>query len=97
MTTNTFDVGSSLDRLVNDSRVRIWAGIAGALVIVISFIVVSVANEPSKSRHLKSVAVLPDAPLNIPIMRSWPYPDSRKVQSVRAPAARTTKRYSARR
>jgi uncharacterized membrane protein len=98
MTTETFDVPSPLERLMNDSRVRIGGLIGGALVIVLSFIVVNVSNTPTQSRATKSVAVLPDAPLNIPIMRQWPYPvqkagaSSGVVQTVRAPGAKAVKR-----
>ncbi len=78
---HTFDIGSQLERLMNDRRVRIGGLIAGALVIFSSVIVVNVSNEPSKAKVLKSVAVLPPSPLNIPIMRSWPYPETRRVAS----------------
>jgi hypothetical protein len=74
MTTETFAVPSPLERLINDTRVRIGGLIGGALVILVSLIVVNVSNAPSRSRATKSVAVLPAAPLDIPIMRQWPYP-----------------------
>lgn len=92
MATHTFDIGSPLERLLNDRRVRIGGLIGGALVIVSSMIVVNVSNAPSTHKALKSVAVLPAAPLNIPIMRSWPYPETRRVETVSAPGAKVVKR-----
>lgn len=92
MATETFDIGSPLERLLNDRRVRIGGLVAGVLVILISLIVVNVAHAPSTHKALKSVAVLPDRPLNIPIMRSWPYPETRRVESVSAPGAKVMKR-----
>ncbi|MDP1830198.1 MAG: hypothetical protein Q8L48_43440 [Archangium sp.] len=101
MATQTFDLGSSLERLMNDRRVRIGGLIAGSLVILTSMIVVNVSNGPSRSKATKAVAVLPDVPLNIPILRYWPYPETRRVEaaaasttrvSVRAPGARAAKR-----
>ncbi len=92
MATQTFDIGTPLERLMNDTRVRIGAAIAGAVIIFSSVVVVNVANTPSKHKALKSVAVLPDVPLNIPIMRSWPYPETRRVESVSAPGAKAVKR-----
>ncbi len=92
MSTQTFDVPSPLERLMNDRRIVIGALIAGALIILSSLAVVNVSQAPSRARALKSVAVLPAAPLNIPIMRQWPYPapkvETAKVQTVRAPGAK---------
>ncbi|MDP3157216.1 MAG: hypothetical protein Q8N23_31380 [Archangium sp.] len=87
MTTQTFDVPSPLERLVTDRRVVIGALIAGALIIICSLVVANFSQAPSRARALKSVAVLPDAPLNIPIMRQWPYP-APKVETVRAPGGK---------
>ncbi len=94
MTTQTFDVPSPLERLVTDRRVVIGALIAGALIIISSLVVVNVSQAPSRARALKSVAVLPDAPLNIPIMRQWPYP-APKVETVRAPGAKVAAKRNA--
>lgn len=91
MTTQTFDVPSPLERLINDRRIVIGALIAGALIIISSLIVVNVSQAPSRASALKSVAVLPAAPLNIPIMRQWPYP-APKVETARAPGAKAVKR-----
>lgn len=98
MATQTFDIGSPLERLMNDQRVRIGGAIAGALIILTSMIVVNVSNEPSRSKATRAVAVLPDVPLNIPILRYWPYPETRRVEatksvsSMRAPAGKAAKR-----
>ena len=100
MSTTTFDFGSQLESLMNDRRVRIGGLIAGAVIIATSMIVANVANDPSYARSTKSVAVLPDSPLNIPIMRQWPYAPARKVEavSVRASASKPAKRvFTARR
>lgn len=91
MSTQTFEVPSPLERLIADPRVRIGGLIAGALVMLISVIVGNVANAPSRSRAIKAVAVLPDAPLNIPIIRSWPYPPAPKAVTVTAPGAKVVK------
>lgn len=91
MATQTFDLGSPLERLMNDSRVRIGGVIAGALVILTSMIVVNVSNGPSTSKHTRAVAVLPDVPLNIPILRYWPYPDQRPVAAAVAPGSKIVK------
>ena len=91
MSTHTFEMPSRLETLMNDQRVRIGALIAGAVVIFTSVVVVNVSNGPSRSKHTKAVAVLPDAPLNIPILRQWPYPHVRHVEAtvtVRAPASK---------
>lgn len=94
MTTATYEVPSPLERLVNDQRVRIGGLIGGALVILISLIAGNLAQEPSRARATKAVAVLPDVPLNVPIMRQWPYPQAKSpaVQTVRAPAAKAVRR-----
>lgn len=90
MSTTTFDFGNQLESLMNDRRVRIGGLIAGAVIIATSLIVANVSNDPSYARRTRSVAVLPDSPLNIPIMRQWPYSDARKVAAVtvRAPGAK---------
>jgi hypothetical protein len=90
MSTHTFDIGTQLERFTNDRRVRIAGLIAGVVVIATSMIVVDIANAPSTVKATKSVA-LPDAPLNIPIMRHWPYSGAGKVESVRAPASKPAK------
>lgn len=96
MSTHTFDFGSQLERMMSNRRVRIGGLIGGALVIMSSLIVVNVSNAPSRSRATKSVAVLPDSPLNIPIMRQWPYPQASAAATatvtVRAPGAKAVKR-----
>ncbi len=96
MSTQTFDVPSPLERLLNDRRVVIGALIAGALIIISSLVVVNVSQAPSRARALRPVAVLPAAPLNIPLMRQWPYPapkaETVKVQKVRAAGAKASKR-----
>ena len=100
MSTKTFDFGSQLERLMNDRRVRIAGLIAGAVIISTSLIVANVANDPANARSSKSIAVLPAAPLNIPIIRQWPYAPARKVEAVtvRAPASKPARRvFTARR
>ena len=92
MSTHTFEVPGRLEILMNDRRVRMGGLIAGVLVIFTSIAVVNISNAPSRSKHTRAVAVLPDAPLNSPILRQWPYPDSRHVAAatvaVRAPASK---------
>jgi hypothetical protein len=94
MTTATYEVPSPLERLMNDQRVRIGGLIAGALVIVVSLVVGNLAQEPSRARATKAVAVLPEQPLNLPVLRHWPYetPKPAIVQTVRAPAAKAVRR-----
>ena len=96
MSTQTFDVPSPLERLMNDRRVVIGALITGALIIISSLVVVNVSQVPSRARALRPVTVLPAAPLNIPLMRQWPYPapkaETVKVQKVRAAGAKASKR-----
>ena len=94
MSSHTFDPGSHLERLMNDRRVVIGALIAGALVILGSLIVVNVSSGPSTSKHTRAVAVLPDVPLKIPILRYWPYPDPRPAAAavtVIAPGSKVVK------
>ena len=100
MSTKTFDFGSQLERLMNDRRIRIAGLIAGAVIISTSLIVANVANDPANARSTKTIAVLPDSPLNIPIIRQWPYAHARQVEAVtvRAPASKPAKRvFTARR
>lgn len=95
-TTETFALPSPLERFMADQRVRIGGLIGGALVILISLIAGNLAQEPSRSRATKAVAVLPETPLNVPILRQWPYPQAKSsvqaVQTVRAPAAKAVRR-----
>lgn len=79
MNTPTFDIGSQLERLVNDQRVRIGGLIAGALVIAVSFGAVNISHAPK--RATKAVLLAPEVSPNIPIIRYWPYPDQRKVEA----------------
>ena len=90
MSTHTFEMPSRLETLMNDRRVRMGGLIAGAVVILTSIAVVNISNGPSRSKQTQAVAVLPDAPLNIPMLRQWPYPDSRQAAAVtvRAPASK---------
>ncbi len=94
MTTATYEVPSPLERLLADQRVRIGGLIAGALVILVSLIVGNLAQEPSRSRATRAVAVLPEQPLNVPVLRSWPYARETPaiVQTVRAPGAKVVRR-----
>lgn len=94
MSSHTFDAGSHLERLLNDRRVVIGGLIAGAMIVVGSLIVVNVSARPSTSKHTRAVAVLPDVPLNIPILRYWPYPDARPAAAavtVIAPGSKVVK------
>ena len=90
MSTTTFDFGRQLERLMNDRRVRIGGLIAGAVIIATSVIVANVSNNPSA--RARSVAVLPDSPVNVPIMRQWPYARNVEAVTVRVPGARAAKR-----
>ncbi len=91
---NTLSITSTLERLMNDSRVRIGAAIVGALVIGTSMIVVNVSQRPVRSA--KTVAVLPEYPLNIPMVRQLPPPQPKKGEVVQRLGKETKVRPSAR-
>jgi len=76
---------------MNDSRVRIGGAIVGGLIIVVSLVVGHLAQTPSHAS--KPVAVLPEYPLNVPMVRRLPAPEPKKGDVVTARAAgKETKR-----
>ena len=75
MSSSSFDIGNTLERLFSNRRVVIGGLSVGGLIVVCS-LALGTFGAP---RHRKSVAVLPDAPLNVPILRQLPYPEPRKT------------------
>jgi hypothetical protein len=70
------DLSNTLERLMNDTRVRIGAAVVGGLIIVTSLIVANECQAPV--RLAKVAAVLPEYPLNLPMVRRLPPPEPKK-------------------
>jgi hypothetical protein len=81
---------SRLERFIDDPRVRI-AGPVVALMLTAIFLIVGNVAGSSSGYSSKTVSVLPDQPLNIPVMYksqtvsgadailAWKQPDSKRV------------------
>jgi hypothetical protein len=73
------DLNNTLDRLMNDTRVRIGAAVVGGLIVIISLIVGNACQTPVR---VKSAAVLPEYPINLPMVRRLPGPEPKKGEVV---------------
>jgi hypothetical protein len=74
------NLSNTLERLMNDTRVRIGAAGVGGLIIVTSLIVANACQAPV--RLAKVAAVLPEYPLNLPMVRRLQPPEPKKVKLV---------------
>lgn len=79
------------EALMDDKRVRVVGIAASALILAISMGMLVAAKSPM--RPIVTGKVLPDAPVNVPMLRSMPYPDMR-VFELRALLPAATARVS---
>lgn len=73
----TSDLGSVVERLLSDRRVVMGGLIAGG-VIMLGSLALGAYGGPTRSSR-ETVSVLPETPLNIPIIRQLPQPQPRKA------------------
>lgn len=76
---------------MDDKRVRVVGIALSALILAISMGLLVAAKSPM--RPIVTGKVLPDAPVNVPMLRSMPYPDMR-VYELRALLPAATARVS---
>jgi hypothetical protein len=93
MSNRTFDVGSLLERLVEDRRFQIGGLVLAALVFGGSLAAGHMDVGPKQKR--KAVVTAPEVSPNVPIIRFWPYPNPAVVEARaeslrRAPVKATT-------
>jgi hypothetical protein len=80
------------EAMMDDKRVRVVGIALSALVLAISMGLLVAAKSPMKP--IVTGKVLPDAPVNVPLLRSMPYPDLR-ASELRALLPAATARISA--
>lgn len=80
----------SLEQLLNDKRFKIAAGVCGAVILLVSMVLLGLSSGPMHKASTRVVAVLPEVPYNIPILRSLPEPQP-MVQKAGRTVAHTTR------
>lgn len=79
------------EAMMDDKRVRVVGMALSALILAISMGLLVAAKSPMKP--IVTGKVLPDTPVNVPMLRYMPYPDMR-VYELRALAPAATARVS---
>lgn len=89
-------VDELLEKLVTDRRARIAGAVFGVLMLTVSFGFLAASKAEVKRSAASLASHLPDAPLNIPILRYLPEPQPRKgdaAERVAAPSRKAKARY----
>ena len=99
----TTDFSETLVVVLNDKRFRIAAGVCGAVILLISMVMLGLSSRPMHKASTMVASALPQVPYNIPILRSLPEPQpmlpkaGRTVVSTRALQTRAAPMFARRR